>query len=238
VNGSRRPGVEKITFIPHPITAPAGAFLTLTNFFTDRFMSNGVTMQQTVARVILQPDFLFSAGDVNRDWLGFFNVIRTGTTNWINDATTNGSQNGEGPGVIRPQVQIVYDKFGDQFLSYGSSSDEQAIPLVEYENLPVLPSWGSFDGSTNPIVTYPIVQTGTNQMTVRLLLAMGYASNFSKRAFEWKPTSLSGATFTLQTSTNLASWVSLFTVTNDGSVVTYYVDHPASRSRFYRLIPQ
>jgi hypothetical protein len=56
--------------------------------------------------------------------------------------------------------------------------------------------------------------------------------------FEWKPTSASGAQFLFQTSTNLTDWISLFTVKNDSSVTTYFLENPKSPSRFYRLIPQ
>jgi len=56
--------------------------------------------------------------------------------------------------------------------------------------------------------------------------------------FEWSPVSPAGSPFVLQTSTNLADWVTLFSVTNNGSISHYYVNNPASVSRFYRLIPQ
>jgi hypothetical protein len=236
VNGAWRPGVDKITFVRQP-TNSSGAFVTLTHYFTDTFYSNGVPNHQPLARNVTQPDFLFSAGEATRG-LGFFGVTGTGTSAWANLAEANGNANGAGPGVIQPPVQIVFDKFGEQFLTAGSISDEQVFSMVDFSGFAFLPAWGSFDGSTNPPVRFPIPQSGTNQMTVRMFLKLGATADASANAYEWKPTSQAGEQFRLQTSTNLANWLSLFTVTNNGSIITYWVENPKSRSRFYRLQPQ
>ena len=230
VNGAWRPGVDKITFIPQPVDAQSGTFLPTTNYFTDSYLTNGVLNQQQLARVISQPDFLFSAGDVT---LGipvvpFF--ARTGTTNWLNNATANGNTNGAGPGLIQPPVQIVFNKLGRQLASDSYTSENQAVDFSQF--------WGSFDGSTNAPVVYPISQTVTNQMTVRMRLAFAgnQQESFVWKSFVWKPASLAGAQFAMQTSTNLVAWTTLFALTNNGSVCTYFNDNPASLSRFYRLI--
>jgi hypothetical protein len=228
VNGAWRPGVDKITFIPQPVDLQSGAFLPTTNYFTDSYITNGVLQQQQMARVISQPDFLFSVGDVTdgRPEVPFYS--RTGTTNWLNNATANGNINGAGPGVIQPQVQIMFNKLGPLLQSDGSISDEQVLGYS-------LQYWGSFDDSTNAPVVYPMPQTGTNQMTVRMWLLFG--NNFQE-SFGWKPSSLPGAPFAFQTSTNLNNWVTIFAVTNNGSVSTYLNSNPSSTSRFYRLVPQ
>ena len=44
--------------------------------------------------------------------------------------------------------------------------------------------------------------------------------------------------FQFQTSTNFLNWVSMFLVTNNGTITTYYVTQPVSEHRFYRMIPQ
>jgi hypothetical protein len=227
VNGAWRPGVDKITFILQPVDSQSGAFLPMTNYFTDSYITNGILKQQQMARIISQPDFLFCAGDVTSGVPTVALFTRTGTTNWLNNSAANGNTNGAGPGVIQPQVQIVFNKLGLQFESQGSISDEQVIEQSLF--------WGSFDGSTNAPVVYPVPQTGTNQMTVRMWL--WFVGNFQE-SFDWKPSSLSGAQFAMQTSTNLTNWTTLFTVTNNSSVCTYFNANPASASRFYRLIPQ
>lgn len=227
VNGAWRPGMDKITFIPQPVDLPSGALLPTTNYFTDNYLTNGVLHHQQMARTISKPDFLFSAGDVTLDVPALPFFARTGTTNWLNNAAANGNTNGEGPGVIQPQVQIVFNKLGQQFSSFGSYFTGQDYDQSQF--------WASFDNSTNEPIIYPIPQAGTNQMTVRMWLTLG--RNIQKN-FEWKPSSLPGAQFTMQTSTDLINWATLFTVANNSSVCTYFNNNPPDARRFYRLIPQ
>lgn len=229
VNEAWRPGVDKISFVPQPVNSQSGAFLPMTNQFTDTYITNGHVMQQQLARVISQPDFLFSVEDFE-ELTSSPNVRRTGTTNWINNAALNGDIDGAGPGVIQPPIVITFNKSGKTFGHDNSIQDETVYDETSL--------WGTFDGSTNLPVFYPAPQTGTNQMTVRMWLTMGTYPNWTTTRFEWKPTSAMGVQFTMQTSTNLTSWVSLFTVQNNGSVCTYFNSNPSSTSRFYRLIPQ
>ena len=228
VNGAWRPGVDKITFVPQPANSLSGAFLPMTNCFTDTYFTNCKTVRQHVQRVIKQPDFLFSAADTGEGNNGQPMFVRTGTTNWINNAAANGNTNGAGPGVIQPQVHIVFDKFGPVFAT-PSASDTVVYSYAQ--------GWASFNDSSNAPVVYPISPTGTNQLTVRMWLIRGTSPSWSLTSFEWKRTSAVGTPFTLQTSTNLVNWINLFTVTNTGSVCTFNNNNPASPNRFYRLIP-
>lgn len=230
VNGAWRPGVDKITFIPQPVDSQSNTFLSTTNYFTDRYLTNGIVQQQQMVRIISQPDFIFSAGDAGAtESYSAASMLfkRTGTTNWLNNAAGNGNTNGAGPGVIQPQVQIVFNKLGKGF----SSINDEQVSAGSF-------CYGSFDGTTNSPITYPIPQATTNQLTFRMWLTTGAAPNFSIRGFEWKATNATGAQFTLQTSTNLTSWINLITVTNDGSICTYNNYNHTSPSRFYRLVPQ
>jgi hypothetical protein len=231
VNGAWRPGVDKITFVPQPVDSLSGSFLPTTNQFTDTCITNGNIIQQQVQRVITQPDFLFSVADTGRGDVNTPLLWRTGTTNWINNASANGNTNGEGPGVIQPPIQIVFNKLGLQCVSFGRFNEDENVGSAE------LP-WGTFDDSTNTPITYPIPQTGTNQMTVRMWLERGNYPTLTATSFEWKPTSVIGSQFIFQTTTNMQTWVNLFTVTNDGTVCNYLNNNPASPSRFYRLMPQ
>ncbi|MFZ0829125.1 MAG: hypothetical protein WAO02_17060 [Verrucomicrobiia bacterium] len=239
VNGARRPGVEKITFVRQPVNALTGAFLPMTSQFIDHYFTNGILKQQPVARVVSQPDFLFLATDTGDDDINSGGLTRTGTTNWMNNATLNENTNGEGPGVIQPPIKFNFGRLGRQMFSYVGLfgfSDESAEDLST--------PWSTFDGSTNPPISYPAPQTGTNRMIFRMWLSMGpsenntYSPQNTHHRFEWSPVSQAGTPFVLQTSTNLADWVTLFSVTNNGSISSYFVNNPASVSRFYRLIPQ
>lgn len=228
VNGAWRPGVEKITFIPQPTGTLPGTFLPTTNYYTDRYITNGTLQQQQLARIIAQPDFVFSVDDVTLGGPGVPGFTRTGTTNWSNYAAVNGNTNSAGPGIIQPPFHIVFNKLGPSFFSRGPS-DENAYGEPG--------SWGSFNQSTNAPLVYPIPHD-TNQLTVRMWLEMGTPFNQPAHSFEWKSTSAAGTQFTLQTSTNLMAWRDLFTIPNDGTVCTYFNYKPASPSRFYRLIQQ
>jgi hypothetical protein len=140
----------------------------------------------------------------------------------------NGESSGAGPGVIQPPVTITFNMA--RHFTGGSRSDEVAYDQSQY--------FGSFDGSTNDPISYPIPQTGSNQMIVQMTLTMGQYPNWSPHSFQWTPTSTTGAVFAMQTSTNLTNWITLFTTVNNGSVYTYSVLDPSSTARFYRLIPQ
>jgi hypothetical protein len=235
VNGAWRPGVNKITFVPQPVDSITGAFFPMTNQFTDIYITNSIVMRQQLARVISQPDFLFCSADVDSNstipWISFFS--RTGTTNWINNAALNGNPGGSGPGVIQPQVKIAFNKTWRIYDSDGDFSDEIVHDDTQY-NGPL----GSFDGSSNLPVIYPVPQSGTNQFTLRMWLDIGTYPGWSTTKFEWKPTSEPGALFLFQTSTNLADWLTLFTSCNNGGVTTYFMSSPKASTRFYRLIPQ
>lgn len=225
VNGAWRPGVDKITFIPQLLDPNSGAFLPTTNLFTDHYVTNGIVEQQQLARIIAKPDFMFSAGDVTPGAPEFSFVPRTGTANWLNNSVKNGNTNGAGPGVIQPPVQIAFTKLGRYFENDGYGSEDHVVETSQF--------WGSFDASTNVPVSYPITQAGTTQLIVHLWLLGDIRGDFV-----WNQSSLAGEQFALQTSTDLASWTTLFVLTNNGSVCDYYNDNPASLSRFYRLIPQ
>ena len=227
VNCAWRLGIDKITFVPQPVDSLTGLFLSVTNQFTDTYITNGNIMQQQLARVVSQPDFLFCAKN-----LGFSSpeMSRTGTTNWINNATLNGNPDGAGPGMIQPPVVINFNKSGNTFVNGNPNPDES---VYDYTSL-----WGTFDGSTNAPVIYSGLLSGTNQITVSMWLEMGRYPKLTMTRFDWKPTSAAGAAFTMDTSTNLTDWITLFTVMNNGSICTYYNFNPASPSRFYRLVPQ
>ena len=229
-NGAFRQGVDKITFMPQPVDPQSGVFLPTTNFFTETYLTNGVLVQQQMARTIAQPDFLFSAADItnNGPWPPM--LYHSGTTNWIN----NGTANAEGPGVIQPPVDIVFNKF--MKVLQGPNNNTVYPPPYPDEHVSDYSGyWGSFNGSTNPPIEFTIPQTITNQLAVRMWLTF---LGKSQQRFDWIPSPTAGTTFAFQTSTNLTDWVNLFTVTNNSGVTTYECQNPSSTNRFYRLAPQ
>jgi hypothetical protein len=227
VNGAWRPGVDKITFVRQPFDSLLCQFLPMTNQFTDTYITNGNVMHQQLERVITQPDFLFCAGDVNYGVPLIPFVDRTGTTNWVSNAALNGNPANGGPGIIRPQIKIVFNKLGHQL--YGSS-DQPATDAPFF--------WGSFDSSISAPIHYPQLQNVTNNFTVRLWLAMGSFPNRFQKNFDWLLTNSVGSVSLFQTSTNLTDWLTLFSVTNDGTTWFFENDNPPGSSRFYRVTAQ
>lgn len=232
VNLALRGGTDKITFVQTTVDPFLGEFFSpMTNQFTATYVTNSALVQEQLQRVTTRPDFLFCAADFGNSNTSSVELSSsTGTSNWINNAASNGNPGGAGPGVIQPQVRITFNKVGRRFFTSGNNSDE-----VAYDESRL---FGSFDGSTNAPISYPVAQPGLGQMSVQMWLEMGQASNGFARGFHWEPASSTGAAFAMQTSTNLTDWRTLFTVTNNGSVITYIVNNPASPGRFYRLVPQ
>jgi hypothetical protein len=229
MNGAWRPGVDKISFVPQPFDSLLGQFLTMTNQFTDTYITNGVVTFQQLQRVTTQPDILFCAGDVNYgvSVIPIPYLDRTGTTNWLNNASLNGNPTNGGPGVIQPGIKITFNKLNSAI--YYNSTDESTVASSSFV-------WGTFDGSTNDPIVYPAPQIGTCQFTIRMWLLMGNQLSFQKN-FDWNLTNTAGLVALLQTSTNLADWVTLFSATNDSSVYTFENHQPSATARFYRVIP-
>jgi len=230
VNGAWRPGVDKITFVPQLLDALTGNFLPMTNQFTDAYITNGLLIQQQLARLVSKPDFLFSAKDF-KDMLSRLDVSRTGTTNWINNAILNGNPSGAGPGVIQPPITITFNIAGKQ---YEHVIDDYVPDEFVYD---VTFLWGTFDGSTNAPLVYPIIATSTNQMVVRMLLLESGSGSGPQQTFEWALSGSTVAAYNFQTSTNLSDWVTMFGVTNNGAICDFY-NQPSSVQRFYRVFPQ
>jgi len=221
VNRALRPGVEKIAFV-RQIFDSRGQAVPITNQFIDTYITNQALVHQQLERDITQPDFLFCSADLSEGDSSEPSYARTATGNWWNSAVSGGTM--LGPGVIRPPVKITFHKRGPLI---------QTADVLEGTATVDNRQWASFDSSPNPPVPYPD-GTGTNQLTVHLWLSN---TNTLLAGFTWKlPLAIGGAVL-LQTSTNLADWVSLTTVTNNGTVIGWH--HAYSRpQRFFRLVPQ
>jgi hypothetical protein len=230
VNGAWRPGIDKITFVPHASGSLPWEFLPMTNQYTDTYITNGSVVQQQLQRVINQPDFLFCAGDAGKEYPVVLPYARTGTSNWINNAALNGNASGGGPGVIQPPARITLDRLGPTLGTVGPGLEETTIDQSIF--------WGTYDQSTNAPIIYPLPQSGTNQLILRLWFPYGPLALVPLgRSVELSATGQIGAAFLLQTSTNLTDWISLATNQINGSIFTL-IEYPAVAERFYRLVPQ
>jgi hypothetical protein len=210
-----RPGVDKITFVRQHYSSSQQQWVPSTNQFTDRYMTNGVLMEQQLERVITTPDFLFRAKDVSNPWA--VDYTRTGTDNWWNSATLSGNTN-YGPGIIRPPVEIAFHKRG----SIVQSGDDYAADLFESR-------WASFDSSTNNWVLYPTSswEAQVKELPIKFLIVGD--NDHVDFQHTWHVPAVIGDSAILQTSTNLTDWISLMTITNSGGVAHWY---------YYRLLPE
>lgn len=223
VNSAIRPGVDKITFQQMVYDTNAGQYVPVTNLYTDSFLTNGLIQQQTLQRVITQPDVLFTVQDLEAQFHGGPVLFAgTGTSNWVNNGTPN-----SGPGVIQPPVVIAFDELGPS-LEHAATSN-YSDPANFFAAL--LPSWGSFDGTTNAPIMYPIPAT-TNSTEFRFTLFPDYY-------FHWNLTGTPNELFLLETSTDLVNWTNVTTITNTGGTFSY-LDYLEGNSpvRYFRTIPQ
>jgi hypothetical protein len=224
VNLARRPGVEKINFVPHQFDPSSGLAIPFTNQFVDTYFMNHVARHQLLERVVSQPDFLFSFADLG-DSLSV-DCARSGATNWWNSATAWGNTNQIGPGVIRPPVKITFDPQGPAV--FDSNNSFGYIEVVANR-------WGSYGASVADPIAYPtgVGTNGVKGLNVHLWLWYG----FQETHLDWRLPVPLGATASLQTSTNLMNWASVATITNLTGTLSWR-DAGTQRSKFFRVVPQ
>lgn len=227
VNTALRPGVEKITFQRMDYVSPTQhVFPIITNQYVDSYIKNGNLQQQTLQRVITQPDILFTAQHI-----GLQLVSRTGTSNWVN----NGAPENDGPGVIQPPVVINFNRLGPSL--YFASPN---YPSTN-GSAPVFSAWGSYDNTTNLPVSFPI-PAATNTTTVYFLLGnptTNYLWSANLTEHSWTFSGPSNTVYLFQTSSNMQDWVTLTNINNLGGTFTYvdwiWTNNP---QRFFRTVPQ
>jgi hypothetical protein len=145
-----RRGVEKIYFVRRDFDSALGQFFyPQTNTFHMTIVTNSRDVVETYQRVATQPDFLIAARDLTVGPAGgrFFQI----STRNINYNTNNELAALAGPGTIQPSTLITLDKTGPVFFN---ESTNQFFFLDELTQI-VLPTWASFDDSTNAPVLYP-----------------------------------------------------------------------------------
>ena len=169
-----RPGVNKLSFQKVIFDSVLGqTFAPFASRYTDYYTTNSQVRSRSVSRQILQPDIIFTVADILPFVNGYIpaTLSRTTTAGWVNNSALNsgsilvpafGAQGG--PGVIPPTVQIVLNSMWPFAINQnpGFSSEGTQYGRSIY---------GSFDGSTNAPVVYPIFGGFTvdtlRQLTVR-----------------------------------------------------------------------
>lgn len=146
VNLAVRAGVDRVRFVKvntDPVLRQNARQAAVT--YPEVVSSNGVVIRQVVSRILARPDILISARDLG---VGTYVPVLGGLVQpgFVNTgATLDGAA--EGPGNIEPQSGYTFSKVGVYSLNRGNTDEQDGQP----GNI-----WGSFDGSTNAPVLYPI----------------------------------------------------------------------------------
>jgi hypothetical protein len=150
--GLRR-GVDKVNFQRVNFDSIVGsAFPLVTNSYTDVIVTNSTNSAQFLRRINTTPDIIFAAEDLGllAGLGGPVLFARTDTVGWDNNNVINGSAPLGGPGVIRAPIRLRYNKLGTVVLNRPPFFLDQSNPFFQYF------TWGSFDGSTNVPVVFPV----------------------------------------------------------------------------------
>jgi hypothetical protein len=146
VNLAVRAGVDRVRFDKvntDPVLRQSArqSFVT----YPEVVSSNGVVIRQVVSRILTRPDILISARDLGvGTFLPIFGSLEQPT--FFNAGATL-DPNAEGPGNIEPQSGFTFSKVGVYSWNIGNTDEQDGRPGS---------LWGSFDGSTNAPVIYPI----------------------------------------------------------------------------------
>ncbi len=146
-----RGGIEKIRFQKSRFDSLLGtSFKPIVHNYTVPIITNFSVFRQSVRRVILQPDILFTAGDIGpSDPSAVAGIpIAARSISFATNSTSIFSVNGSGPGTIIPQMLITFNKVGPFFQNITDFFLDEATATKGF-------LWGSFDGSTNDPVVYP-----------------------------------------------------------------------------------
>lgn len=143
-----RQGMDKFRFIRANYDSLLGRFFQpITNRYSLMAVTNSTPVLQTFERVVVRPDFLFSAEErmtPDEAWhgVGFRTTPSYNTDNILNPASV------AGPGTMQAPITIDFNKVGPLLVNQGPDFLDEASAITNFV-------WGSFDGSTNPPVIYP-----------------------------------------------------------------------------------
>jgi len=163
VSTALRGGVDKINF---KLIKYYGPFPGFTNFYTDKYYTNGHTAQQRIERDLASPDIIFTAGDLGTFGGSGVPVLktRTDTTTWNNNSAINTPPRAgvelDGPGVIPPPVVLALSTVGPYIVNRFPGFLDQADPLPASDPIDgifggMFGGWAAFDGTTNAPYIFP-----------------------------------------------------------------------------------
>jgi hypothetical protein len=167
-----RQGIENIKFVRRDYDSLLERFIyPITNYYTLLAVTNNTVFPQSVARVIIEPDFLITAADIgetdpNNGVHPGAGVVRSIFFDATNVATAYRGLAGPGtigrpPGLASIGTVITYDKKGPHFENQFTDFFFNGAITGETNQF-LFFAWGSFDGTTNAPVVYPNGTSITN----------------------------------------------------------------------------
>ena len=217
-NEALRPGRGKLTF--EKITAawqsdPAWNHVLE---FEDYFFVEGNAVTQSVVRTITRPDIVFSAGDLGKYPGGTRPIpFKLSTPNF---RRAEALSEAAGPGILESGVEI---KLGTLGWTNGTSAPQMIDGFL-------LQRWGSFDGTTNAPVAFPV----STFWLPTFVVEMDSASESSVR---WTVRGKTGGKVRIQSSENLQGWTDLEDITLAADSHTYMTSSVRNTtSRFLRAL--
>lgn len=169
-------GMGKVQFVRRDYDSLLGQFFVpVSNRFEMTEITNYVRVKRIVDRTITQPDIVFSADDIVTGPTTYPIVVPT-VSRQVPNYVSPTNQNVLGPGTIQPTVQFTFDKVGPIYFNDGPEFIDEATADLLF-------IWGSFDGTTNAPIVYPV---GTDLMSLEYLTVfqMTNPTTFTNDAFQ------------------------------------------------------
>jgi hypothetical protein len=208
VNTAPRPGVDKITFQRYdPGQRP------LTNIYTDTYVQNGQSKTQTLQRLIVTPDIIFTAENHPRHqwWPAFIRRTRPNFSH----------ANPTGSGTLNPQIKISFHKLADVHREPMYQNPDNPDEIYDSR-------WSAYDSETyRPTTIFPIGPKYEGGRTLSLRKLENPA------AIEWKLRLIAGVTYSIESSPDLLTWTTLTNITA-APIHTLTNSLPAQSQHFYR----
>lgn len=220
-----RGGVEKLTLTRLALDTTANQFVSVTNTFLDTYYLNGAAVTQTLQRVVIRPDILFTAADLGvefyQDSFGTYYwpskiIERSDTSHWQNNHMLNQQPGAGGPGIIRPGARVTFGELG----RYAFASDRLYLRFPTF-----FLQWASFDNSTNQPVPHfgPLPLQNQFHLGTRVTVIDGVRSLQSTFHGEL------GRNYRIDFSTNLVDWTTWYWLENHQGI--FSIDHPIDGPR-------
>jgi hypothetical protein len=163
-------GVDRVRFVRRDFDSLLSRFWSpITNTYSVVAITNNIAYPQTITRVVTQPDFIFSAGDNVTGPTTIPIIIPTVARPIPRWNTLNTDPDVFGPGTIEVAPPGTLDAF--EFDKVGPIYQNIGPFFLDQVSADLVFIWGSFDGTTNPPVVYPVGSSITNlenQLVIQL----------------------------------------------------------------------